>query len=96
MTALALFFAVAAFAALALATDAHHGRWLHARPSPVRKRRLRAGGWIALAASFALAVAGRGWVQGPVVWTGLIMLAAGVVFLFLNLGRQPHAKRTRR
>ncbi len=84
MTLAALCCALACFALLGCATDAHHQRRFGARASGARKRRMRLGAWTALALSFCLAVAARGWVFGPVVWAGLAMLAAGAVFLFLN------------
>ncbi|MET1756312.1 DUF3325 domain-containing protein [Novosphingobium sp. RD2P27] len=84
MTVLALAATLLAFALLGLSTDAHHGRRFGRRQTPERKRRMRLAGWISLAIALVPAVASRGWVFGPVLWLGLLMLSAGVVFLFLN------------
>lgn len=89
MTSLAFCVAIAAFALLGFATDAHHGRWHGSRLSPDRKQRLRTLAWLAFPVSFALTVGARGWVMGPVVWSGLVMLAAAAVFLFLNFVPPP-------
>ncbi|MDP1028153.1 DUF3325 domain-containing protein [Sphingomonas sp. KR1UV-12] len=91
MTLLALLLAVAALALLALATDEHHRHRFGHRPAPRTVRRLRGIAWVLLAASFPAAIAARGWVFGPVVWTGLVMLAAGLVFLALHLIPARHA-----
>ena len=85
MTVVAFIAAIAAFALFALSTDPHAAAWLHARPSPLARRRRRAGAWALLAIAFALSVAARGWVFGPVIWSGIVMAGAGVVFLVLNL-----------
>lgn len=94
MSLLSLLCAMAAFAVLGLATDEHHLRQFGTRASPLRKRRLRVIAWVALALSFPPAIFARGWVFGPVLWSGLVMLAAGAVFLFLNLAPPAH-ERTR-
>ena len=87
MTLLGLGFALIAFALFGLASDAHRA-WYGARAGAARQR-MRVAAWAALAISFAAVVAGRGWTMGPVVWLGLIMLAAGMVFLFLNFAPRP-------
>lgn len=81
MTGAALACALLCFALL--------GRASRGRLPPRAAYRLRLLAWAVLALSFALAVAARGWVFGPVVWAGLVMLAAGLVFLFLNFARPP-------
>ena len=84
MTLFALFCALAAFALLGLATDAHHLCWFGRRPARGLAQRMRTAAWTALAIGAAASIADRGWAMGPVVALGLVMLAAGVVFLFLN------------
>lgn len=84
MILLSLICAIAAFALFGLAIDDHHQKRLGARPSPQRKRRLRIAAGLALAASAPFTIASRGWIFGPVVWSGEIMLGAAIVFLALN------------
>lgn len=83
--------ALIAFALLALATDDHHRHRIGHRSSAVVKRRMRIGAWTALALSFPCAILARGWIFGPVMWTAIIMLAAGAVFLGVNLIPASHA-----
>lgn len=85
MTALALLLALITFAAFGLSSHAHHRRWFNGRITSAGKGVLRGAAWLTLALSFVAAVAASGWIFGPILWTGVIMLAAGVVFLFLNL-----------
>ena len=84
MSAIALVLATAAFALFGLATDQHHrarlGRFLNGRV----KRQLRLCAWGALALAFPASVAARGWIMGPILWSGYVMLGAGLVFLVLN------------
>ena len=40
---------------------------------------LRGAAWLALALALATCVAARGWVMGPVLWTGMMMLAEAAV-----------------
>jgi hypothetical protein len=91
MTVVAFLLALAGFALLALATDEHHRHRIGHRPAGSLRRRLRGGGWAALALGFPAAIAARGWIFGPVLWTALVMLAAGAVFLFLHLVPARHA-----
>ncbi|WP_033923328.1 DUF3325 family protein [Sphingomonas sp. 37zxx] len=85
MTAIALILAVAAFALLGLSSDAHAVARLGKRPdASVRGFRRNAASAL-LAATFTVAMLGHGWVFGPIYWCGIIMLAAGLVFLALNL-----------
>ncbi|MFD1951562.1 DUF3325 domain-containing protein [Sphingomonas arantia] len=92
MILLAFIAAVVAFGLLGLATDAHHGRWLRARPSGTRKRLMRRGAWCLIAVCLLLSIAARGLVFGPVAWVGLVMLGAAVAFLVINL-LVPRARR---
>jgi hypothetical protein len=64
--------------------DDHHQKQLGRRPPPAFKRRMRIGAWFALAASTPFAVMSHGWIFGPVMWSGEIMLGAAIVFLTLN------------
>lgn len=96
MIALALLAALAAFALLALSSDPQRRRWLGARATPTRARRVMRGtAWGSLALALALSVVARGWVFGPILWSGLVMLAAGMVFLFLNIIPAPHERTAR-
>lgn len=81
----ALFSAVVALALFGLSTDAHHQRRFGARPSEARRKAMRLAAWAAVALAFPLAVRSHGWIFGPVLFAALVMLAAGLVFLFLNL-----------
>lgn len=85
MTAIALICGVIAFALFAASTDDHHQRRFGSRPSARRKRRLRVLAWASVIACFACAIVASGWIYGPVLWLGLLMLGAGIVFLSLNL-----------
>ena len=86
MTTLAFLFSLAAFGVFGFATDDHHHRLTGRRPTPRLKARSRAAAWVMLALALVAAIAARGWVFGPVLWFGAIMVAAGLVFLALNFG----------
>jgi hypothetical protein len=45
---------------------------------------MRIAGWLLVAAAFPLAMLASGAVFGPILWAGVLMLAAGIVFLALN------------
>ncbi len=85
MIALAVTLSLLAFLLLGLSTDDHHRRRFGHRPAPSLVGRMRIGGWLALGAGFPCAVMAKGWVFGPILWAAIVMLAAGVVFLALNL-----------
>lgn len=89
MTALALLIAIGAFMGFGLSSERHGAARLGRRPSADVVRRIRAAAWAALTVAFALSVAARGWIFGPILWSGLIMASAGVAFLFLNLTPPP-------
>ncbi|RDE05629.1 DUF3325 domain-containing protein [Sphingomonas aracearum] len=97
MIVLAFLPALLAFALLGLASHDHYLRWFGHRPTRRTQRPLRIAASVALALSLVLAVASRGWGFGPVLWSGLVMLAAGCVFLFLNVteAHTPHGRRQR-
>ncbi len=83
MTLFALLLALAALTLLALATDRHRDRL-----RPHHHRWVRPAGWALVVAAFAAAIAGWGPVYGPIGGIGLLMLAAGVNLLVLNLTRR--------
>ncbi len=85
MSVVAMLLALVAFGAFGLATDAHYQRLTGQRLSASTKAPIRVAAWLTLTLSAAASVAARGWVFGPVWWLGFVMLAAGVVFLGLNL-----------
>ena len=85
MTWLTFILSLLGFGCFGFTTDDHHQRLTGRRPASVAKARWRAGAWVALAFAFGSAVGARGWAFGPVLWFGAVMLAAGVVFLALNL-----------
>lgn len=84
MSMLALLLATLGFGALGLATDRHYRRRFGLLPTPARKQRLRIIGWTLLALSLVPPVIGSGWIFGPVLASGIVMLAAGIAFLLLN------------
>lgn len=86
---IALMCALTAFALFGLSMDDHHQRRFGTRPAPSRKRRMRSAAWGLLIIALPLAAGSHGWIFGPVLWFGLIMLAAGAVFLFLNFIAPP-------
>ncbi|QDX27537.1 DUF3325 domain-containing protein [Sphingomonas suaedae] len=85
MTALSLLLAVLAFALFGLATPDHHRKRIGRALVPAIARRMRIAAWGALIFSFPPAILAQGWVFGPILWVGLLMLGAGSVFLILNL-----------
>lgn len=92
MTLLMLLCALAGFALFGLADDDHYRKRTGRLPAGREKRRLRIGGWIAIAAALPLAIVARGWVFGPVWWVAAVMLGAGAIFLWLNLFVQGRSK----
>jgi len=97
MSVLAFLLAVIGFAALGLATDQHYRRRFGLLPAPARKRRLRMAGWALIAISLVPPVIGSGWIFGPVIAFGTVMLGAGAAFLLLNFlpssGARPQSNR---
>lgn len=85
MTDIAFLLCVAGFLLFGLATEAHHRRRCTGAWSSRRCAMLRRGAWSALALAFAAAIAGAGWVFGPVLWTAAVMIGAAAAFLMLNL-----------
>lgn len=89
MTLIAILCATLALALFGLSTDAHYQRRFGTRPSAQRQQAMRTAAWTAVAVCFPLAVASHGWVFGPILFAGALMLGAGLVFLALNLVRTP-------
>ena len=85
MTLLALLLAIVAFSLFGAASDAHCKHVFAALPTASDRRKMRTAGWTAIALSFPASVGAQGWVFGPVLWVGLLMLGAGIVYLSLNL-----------
>lgn len=77
----------AGFAGLCLAMEKHFNELLGRKPTAVRLRALRAGGWALLLLSLVLAVQGRGWALGLVEWSAVLM--AGVTLWVFALPYQP-------
>ncbi len=85
MTVLATLLALAAFMVFGLASDRHHEPRFGKRLPAPHTRRWRLAAWALLATALVCATAARGWVFGPVLWTGLLMAGAATSFLWLNL-----------
>ena len=84
MTHLTVFaLCLAAFAALALATDRAQRTTLGRELPPPSARALRAVGWVLLLLALWRTVAAMGWGIGLVAYSGHTSAAAGVVFLAL-------------
>ena len=84
MTHLTVFaLCLAAFAALALATDRAQHTVLGRELPPPNARGLRAVGWVLLLLALWRTVAAMGWGIGLVAYSGHTSAAAGVVFLAL-------------
>lgn len=67
---------IAAWCLLSLGLEKHHQQVLAAAFNAGRARMLRAGGWLLLAANFALFVSGWGWAQGPIFWFAALIISA--------------------
>ncbi|KTF68931.1 MULTISPECIES: DUF3325 family protein [unclassified Sphingomonas] len=96
MSLLALLLALSGFALFALATHDLHQRWLGTRPPRRRQRRLRRAAWAALLLALPPCLAARGLVFGPVLWSGMVMFAAAVVFLSVNFWPRGAAEMVRK
>jgi hypothetical protein len=78
--------AFSAFAAKGLVMDRHYAD-LHGRgkePAPALRMRVRTLAWLGLALSFAACIAARGWHVGPVLWCGILSVAAWTVAAMLQ------------
>ncbi|WP_431287055.1 DUF3325 domain-containing protein [Roseateles chitinivorans] len=83
MHVLSLLICVAAFAALAMATDRAQSDVLGRELPASQSKALRSAGWALLLASLALVVSVQGWGVGLVSYSGHTSFAAGVVFVAL-------------
>lgn len=96
MTLIALILATAAFALFAVTSDPHARRFAFVPVGNALRRRWRWAAWALLIAALPPSIAASGWVVGPILWSGLVMLGAGLVFVTLNLIAPPVAVRRRR
>lgn len=85
--------ALAGFACLCVARQRHQFQLVGRELSPGASSALRLGGWLAPAASFALAGSGLGWGYGTVEWLGHLSVAAALIVIWLN---RSTARRKRR
>lgn len=78
--------AFSGFAATSLTMDRHyadiHGRGTE--PDARLRLRLRTLGWLGLLLSFMACIGASGWHIGPVLWCGILSLAAWTVTLLLQ------------
>ncbi|WP_458097566.1 DUF3325 domain-containing protein [Roseomonas sp. WA12] len=72
-----------AFTALSLAMDRHQRDVFGRKLPPHRTRALRLLGWGALPLSLVPCILVQGWAIGPVLWCGLLALAAGLLVLLI-------------
>lgn len=82
----ALILATAGLAAIALSMHKHHRDLFGRPPSRPRGLALAGAGWIILALSFWACIVASGWAIGPVLWIGLLTVAAIIVVLVLTYG----------
>lgn len=89
---LGLCLGVSAWCLLSLGLEKHHQQvFARAFRRPVA-RALRAGGWLLLAANFALFVHGWGWAQGPIFWTAALMVSALAWSVLMTLAPKASTK----
>jgi len=78
--------AFSGFAATSLTMDRHYAD-IHGRgkePDARLRLRLRILGWLGLLLSFMACIGASGWHIGPVLWCGILSLAAWTVTLLLQ------------
>jgi len=78
--------AFSGFAATSLTMDRHYAD-IHGRgkePDARLRLRLRTLGWLGLLLSFMACIGASGWHIGPVLWCGILSLAAWTVTLLLQ------------
>ncbi len=84
MTALSTFIPLAlGLSMLALSMPRHHREILEKSPSRCIERALRMAGWLSLVMALAVAIAFEGLAIGPVLWVGLLTIAAQCLALAL-------------
>ncbi len=94
MTHLGIFIlCLAAFAALAAATDRAQETLFGRELPPLTTRRVRIAGWVLLLLALWACVAAKGWGMGLVFYSGHTSGAAGVVFLALVAWARRSARR---
>ncbi|MCG8559813.1 MAG: DUF3325 domain-containing protein [Hyphomicrobiales bacterium] len=86
MEATALLLATAGFGMLALSMQKHHRDLFGAPPSQWHALALHSIGWVLLGLSFAACILDSGWAIGPVLWLGILTVAALVSALTLTYG----------
>ena len=91
MHVLSLLLCVAAFAALAMATDRAQSELLGRELPASTSRTWRTVGGLLLLTSLALVVSAQGWGLGLVSYSGHTSVAAGVVFVALIVHRRRRA-----
>ena len=84
MEATAFLLATTGFGALALSMQKHHRALFGAPPSQWRVLAFHSIGWLLLGLSFAACILDARWVIGPVLWFGLIIVAALATALILS------------
>jgi hypothetical protein len=72
-----------AFTALSLAMDRHQRDVFGRKLAPHQSRALRLIGWAVLPASVVPCIMTQGWAIGPVLWCGLLSIAAGLLVLLI-------------
>lgn len=95
MTLIALILATIGFVLLAVASEPHARRFAFIPVGNALRRQWRRVGWLLLVAALPPSVASNGWVFGPILWSGVVMLGAGLVFVALNLIFPPAPVRRR-
>ena len=89
MTLAAHGLALAGFATLALSMQKHHRDLFGKLPSRRRALVLHCMGWALLGLSFAACILHSGWSTGPVLWFGVLTIAALITALTLTYRPQP-------
>lgn len=89
---LGLSLGIAAWCLLSLGLEKHHRQLFAGAFNPALARMLRAGGWLLLAANFALFVAGWGWAQGPIFWFAALIVSALAWTLLMTMAPKASTK----
>lgn len=86
ITLLAFFLAIIGFASLALSMHRHHRDLFSCPPSRLRSVGFSLIGWCLLISSFWVCIVSSGWAIGPVLWVGILTIAALIIVLALTFG----------
>ncbi|ALN92470.1 MULTISPECIES: DUF3325 domain-containing protein [Lysobacter] len=89
---LGLCLGVAAWCLLSLGLEKHHQQVFASAFNAGRARALRAGGWLLLAAVFALFVYRLGWAQGPIFWFAALIVSALAWTLLMTMAPKASIK----